>query len=87
MFLHGEVLNIFNVYQLCGCGGTVFTNGGGSDMRQINNSARSCRRSTPSPSRRSKDSNWRLGPIFGQATSRFAYTSPRTLRFNFGVRF
>jgi len=31
--------------------------------------------------------NWRLGPTFGQAASRFAYTTPRTFRFNFGVRF
>jgi hypothetical protein len=24
VFFHGEVLNIFNQFQLCGCGGTVF---------------------------------------------------------------
>ena len=37
VFFHAEVLNIFNQFQLCGCGGTVFNNGGGSDMRTINN--------------------------------------------------
>jgi hypothetical protein len=31
--------------------------------------------------------NWALGPTFGQAVSRFAYTSPRTFRFSVGVRF
>jgi hypothetical protein len=31
--------------------------------------------------------NWNLSPTFGQAASRFAYTSPRTFRFNLGVRF
>ena len=30
VFFHGEVLNVLNVYQLCGCGGTVFNNGGGA---------------------------------------------------------
>ena len=37
VFFHAEVLNIFNQSQLCGCGGTVFNNGGGSDIRTINN--------------------------------------------------
>ena len=30
---------------------------------------------------------WDFGPTFGQATSRFAYTTPRSLRLSFGVRF
>ena len=37
VFFHAEVLNVFNQYQLCGCGGTVFNNGGGNDIRTINN--------------------------------------------------
>ena len=28
LFFHGEVLNVFNQFQLCGCGGRVFSNGG-----------------------------------------------------------
>jgi hypothetical protein len=31
--------------------------------------------------------NWDYGPLFGQALNRFAYTTPRTLRLSFGVRF
>jgi Carboxypeptidase regulatory-like domain len=34
-----------------------------------------------------KGTNWDLGPTFGQATSRFAYQTPRTFRMSFGVRF
>jgi hypothetical protein len=31
--------------------------------------------------------NWALGPKFGQALNRFAYTTPRQIRVSFGVRF
>ena len=31
--------------------------------------------------------NWALGPNFGTALNRFAYTTPRELRVSFGVRF
>jgi len=31
--------------------------------------------------------NWNLNPTFGTPASRFAYTSPRTFRFNFGIKF
>jgi hypothetical protein len=31
--------------------------------------------------------DWDLGPTFGQAVSRFAYTTPQSLRVSFGVRF
>jgi hypothetical protein len=31
--------------------------------------------------------NWDYGPNFGKAINRFAYTTPRTLRITFGVRF
>ena len=54
VFFHGEVINLFNQFQLCGCGGTVFNNGGGSDIRTINNGVLTavnsalCRRSTRS---------------------------------------
>ncbi len=52
---------MFNQFQLCGCGGSVFAKVQGT--------------------------NWALGPKFGQALNRFAYTSPRELRVSFGVRF
>ena len=31
--------------------------------------------------------NWDLGPTFGEASSRFAYQTPRTFRMSMGVRF
>ena len=90
------MLNVFNVYQLCGCGGTVFNNGGGSDIRTINTSVQTASNAPssapllpfdPFNTTPVEEENWRLGPTFGQAASRFAYTTPRTFRFNFGVRF
>ncbi len=93
VFFHGEVLNIFNQFQLCGCGGTVFNNGGGSDTRSINTSVLTSSNTAtlqpfnPFTTTPVEGVNYRLGPTFGQAASRFAYTSPRTFRFNVGVRF
>ncbi len=34
-----------------------------------------------------KGVNWNYGPNFGKALNRFAYTTPRMFRINFGVRF
>ena len=31
--------------------------------------------------------NWNLGPNFGRAVNRFAYTTPQSMRLSFGVRF
>jgi outer membrane receptor for ferrienterochelin and colicin len=93
VFFHGEVLNIFNQFQLCGCGGTVFNNGGGSDIRTIGNSVLTASntatlaRFNPFTDTPVEGVNYLLAPNFGQATSRFAYTSPRTFRFSVGVRF
>lgn len=95
-FFHMEVLNIFNQFQLCGCGGTVFNNGGGSDVRQINSGVQT--RATagaasglvvfnPFTETPVEGVNWRLAPNFGTAANRFAYTSPPTFRFNVGLRF
>jgi hypothetical protein len=95
-FVHVDVLNLFNQFQLCACGGTVFNNGGGSDVRQINTGVQT--RNTagaasglvtfnPFTETPVEGVHWRLAPNFGTAASRFAYTSPRTFRFNVGVRF
>ena len=95
-FFHIDVLNVFNQFQLCACGGTVFNNGGGTDLRQINTGVQT--RATagaasglvvfnPFTETPVEGVNWRLAPNFGTAASRFAYTSPRTFRLNIGVRF
>jgi outer membrane receptor protein involved in Fe transport len=93
VFFHGEVINIFNQFQLCGCGGTVFNNGGGSDIRTINNAVLTSVNSAalqafnPFTTTPVQGVHWNLSPTFGTAANRFAYTSPRTFRFNLGVRF
>ncbi|HTM02789.1 MAG TPA: carboxypeptidase regulatory-like domain-containing protein [Vicinamibacterales bacterium] len=92
-FFHGDVLNIFNQFQLCGCGGTVFDNGGGSDVRNIStnvltaSTTASLQPFNPFTTAPVEGVNYQRASNFGQATNRFAYTSPRTFRFNIGVRF
>jgi len=90
-----QVLNAFNQFQLCGCGATtVFTNGGGFNAQTINQAILT---SVTTPARFQpfnpfttepvQGANWDFGPTFGQAQNRFAYTTPRTVRVTFGVRF
>jgi len=88
-----QIVNLFNQFQLCGCGATVFSNGGAVAQTRIdqtvltasNNSAYS--RFNPFTTTPVQGTNWALGPNFGRALNRFAYTSPRQLRVGFGVRF
>lgn len=92
-FFRGEVLNLFDQFQLCGCGGTVFNNGGGSDIRTVNTGVLTASNNTtlrafnPFTETPVQGTHWNLGPTFGRAVNRFAYTSPRTFRFSVGVRF
>ena len=93
VFFHGEVLNVLNVYQLCGCGGTVFNNGGGVDIRSVDTAIQTASTSgaglqalNPFTQTPVEGVNWRFGPTFGRALNRFAYTTPRTVRFSIGVR-
>jgi len=88
-----QVLNVFNQFQLCGCGGTVFANGGTVTQTRIDqtvltasNSA-AYQRFNPFTTTPVQGTNWALGPNFGQALNRFAYTSPRQVRVSFGIRF
>ena len=89
-----QVVNLFNQFQLCGCGGTVFVNGGGVDLSStIDQTVRTSVTTTslagfnPFTTAPVEDVNWSKGPNFGRALTRFAYTSPRQLRLSFGVRF
>jgi hypothetical protein len=91
---HLNVINVFNQFQLCGCGGTLFQNGGSVQQTRIDQTVRT-NVSTPAtyaafnPFTETpvQGVNWNYGPAFGTALNRFAYTTPRTLQFNFGVRF
>jgi hypothetical protein len=93
LFVQAQVLNVLNQFQLCGCGDTVFKNGGGVDLTTIDQSVLTRSNSAtlqafnPFTTTPVEGANWALGPNFGKALSRSAYTSPRTLRLSFGVRF
>lgn len=92
LFIQMHVLNVFNQFQLCGCGDSVFNNGGQIQTRFIStgiNSPNGTTRPNFNPFTQTpvQDVNWSLPAAFGTAQSRLAFTSPRTFRFNFGVRF
>jgi outer membrane receptor for ferrienterochelin and colicin len=94
LFAQLQILNVFNQFQLCGCGGTVFQNGGAVTQTRIDQTVltNSTNASTyaifnPFTAAPVQGTNWALGPNFGTALNRFAYTTPRELRVSFGVRF
>ena len=94
LFGQVQVLNIFNQSQLCGCGGTVFQNGGAVTQTRIDQSVLTAVTSAsrfqtfnPFTSTPAQGVNWDYGPNFGKALNRLAYTSPRQFRVSFGVRF
>jgi hypothetical protein len=94
-----QVLNVFNQFQLCACGATTFGTGSGGNAGGVNIQRLSTTVLTPAstPARFAafnpftttpvRGVNWDLGPTFGQAVSRFAYTTPQSMRLSFGVRF
>jgi outer membrane receptor for ferrienterochelin and colicin len=94
-----QVLNVFNQFQLCACGSTVFgtgsaANAGGVNLQRIDTTvltpgtaASRFAAFNPFTTTPVRGVNWDYGPLFGQALNRFAYTTPRTIRMSFGVRF
>jgi hypothetical protein len=93
LFVQGQILNVFNQFQLCGCGNDVFANGGNVALNRIDQTILT---SVNSPSYQAfnpftttpvQGVHWNYGPRFGQPLNRMAYTSPRTFRITFGVRF
>jgi outer membrane receptor for ferrienterochelin and colicin len=94
LFGNLQVLNIFNQSQLCGCGGSVFANGGAVTSTTIDQTVRTSVNTpalfqpfNPFTETPVQGVNWDFGPNFGQALNRFAYTTPRMLRVSVGVRF
>jgi carboxypeptidase family protein len=93
IFAQAQLLNAFNGFQLCGCGADVFSNGGGVVLTRIDQSVLSGTNSAayqkfnPFTTTPVQGVNWNYGPNFGKALSRLAYTTPRTFRLTFGVRF
>ncbi len=98
LFVHAEVLNLFNQSQLCGCGAASFGNGGTTDLTTISQSVRTARNTpgayqsfNPFTTTPVQGVNWDLnttpGSQFGSALNHLAYTMPRTFRFSVGIRF
>ena len=89
LFFHGEMLNVFNAFQLCGCGDTVFNNGGITNMTTIGQSVSvlSATPFNPYTTQPVEGVNWNYHPNFGTPLNALAYTTPRLFRFSVGVRF
>jgi hypothetical protein len=92
LFAQMHLLNVFNQFQLCGCGSTVFANGGNNQLNLISTGVNSPNGTTrpnfnPFTQTPVQGVNWDFAPSFGTAQSRMAFTSPRTFRVTFGVRF
>lgn len=89
LFFHGELLNVFNRFQLCGCGASVFNNGGPTDQTTLQQGARVITTAPFNPFTATpvEGVNWALNTNFGKALNAFAYTSPRIFRFSVGIRF
>jgi outer membrane receptor protein involved in Fe transport len=93
LFVNAQVINLFNQFQLCGCGSSVFNNGGASQARYIDQTIRTnvttatLAAFNPFTTTPVEGVNWAKGPAFGHANNKFAYTTPRMFRLSFGVRF
>jgi outer membrane receptor protein involved in Fe transport len=91
-FVQAQVLNIFNNQDLCGCGATVFSNGGAVALNTIGSGVLtpgtgSLALFNPFTTTPVQGVNWNYAANFGAPLNRFAFTSPRTFRLTFGVRF
>ena len=82
-----QVLNLFNQSQLCGCGQPVSQNGGAVNVARIDQSVRILQTFDPFTTVPVEGVHWAKGSTFGQASNRLAFTSPRSVRVSFGVRF
>jgi outer membrane receptor for ferrienterochelin and colicin len=94
LYVGAQVINLFNQFQLCGCGATVFNNGGTVAATTIDQTVRNNVNAptlyapfNPFTTTPVEGVNWAKGPNFGNALNRFAYTSPRQFRLTFGLRF
>jgi outer membrane receptor for ferrienterochelin and colicin len=94
LFGQMQVINLFNQFQLCGCGQAVTQSGGAVNSTRIDQTVRTAvsaptvfQAFNPFTDTPVEGTNWALGPAFGTALNRLAYTSPRAVRFSFGVRF
>ena len=86
-FVQAQVLNIFNTFDMCGCGATVFANGGNAALNTIGQTVTLRQNFNPLTTVPVEGVNWVKAANFNTPLNRFAFTSPRTFRITFGVRF
>jgi hypothetical protein len=94
-FIQAQVINLFNQFQLCGCGGNAaFALGGNVQNQTVDTSVRTnithpalYQSFNPFTTTPVEGVHWVKSPTFGLALNRFAYTTPRTFRLTFGMRF
>jgi hypothetical protein len=92
-FVQLQVINLFNHQDLCGCGATVFENGGGVALNTLGSGilapvgTSTLARFNPFTETPVQGVHWNYNPNFGTPLNRFAFTSPRAFRMSFGVRF
>jgi hypothetical protein len=99
LFGQMQILNVFNQFQLCGCGGTIFGTGssrsaGGVDQTRIDQTILTAvtaparfQTFNPFTTTPVRGTHWDYGQLFGQALNRNAHTTPLSMRLTFGVRF
>ena len=93
LFTQAQVLNLFDQQDLCACGANVFSNGGAVSLTSIGQSVLTAANTAslapfnPMTTKPVLGTNWSYGANFGTPLNRFAFTSPRTFRMTFGVRF
>jgi hypothetical protein len=95
VFIQAQVINLFNQFQLCGCGGSAaFALGGNVQNNTVDTAVRTnithpalYQSFNPFTTTPIEGTHWAKSPTFGLALNRFAYTTPRTFRLTFGLRF
>jgi outer membrane receptor protein involved in Fe transport len=98
LFVQAQLLNVFNQQELCGCGGTIFQNGGNGQLNTIQGgtagesvltslNTAALQTFNPLTTAPVQGTNWNYNANFGTPKNRFAFTSPRAFRLSFGVRF
>jgi outer membrane receptor protein involved in Fe transport len=98
LFVQAQLLNVFNQQELCGCGGTIFQNGGTGQLNTIQGGSAgesvltplntaTLQTFNPLTTTPVQGTNWNYNANFGTPKNRFAFTSPRAFRLSFGVRF
>ena len=84
LFIQAQVINLFNQFQLCGCGGSAaFALGGNVQNQNIETAVRTnvtnptlYQSFNPFTTTPVEGVHWAKSPAFGKALNRFAYTTP-----------